>query len=347
MSFPRYPAYKDSGVAWLGDVPTHWGVTPVRRIIKGLEQGWSPECYARSAEPDEWGVLKSGCVNRGIYNDGENKALPEILAPLPQYEVRAGDVLMSRASGSPELVGSTAYVRSTRVRLMLSDKVFRIRLQSSVYPQFFVWALNSRPLRGQIERAISGAEGLANNLPQSSLRALAIPVPPLPEQHVIAGFLDRETLRIDALVAEQERLIELLREKRQAVVAHIITKGLDPTVPMKDSELAWLAHVPAHWTRVRLKALFRQEKRQDFPGLPVLSVYRDYGVIFKDSRTDNINKTPEDLSSYQLVRPGDLVVNKMKACFSGLSNDGFNPVAKYGSRDGFVSLYIIQTYITK
>jgi type I restriction enzyme S subunit len=133
------------------------------------------------------------------------------------------------------------------------------------------------------------------------------------EQRSIVAFCAVEAAKIDALVAEQERLIELLKEKRQIVISHAVTKGLNPAAPMKDSGIEWLGQVPAHWSALRLRWLYRQQKRQGFQHLPVLSVYRDYGVILKDSRSDNINKTPEDVSAYQLVAPGDLVVNKMKA----------------------------------
>lgn len=151
------------------------------------------------------------------------------------------------------------------------------------------------------------------NLSQDQFRAFEFPRPQLPEQAAIAAFLDRETAKIDALVAEQEKLIALLKEKRQAVISHAVTKGLDPTAPMKDSGIEWLGEVPAHWRLGKLKHLFRLTKRQDHPDMPVLSVYRDYGVIEKASRTDNINKTPDDLSLYQVVSKGHLVINKMKA----------------------------------
>ena len=129
---------KDSGVEWLGEVPAHWEVRALRRVISAIEQGWSPECYAREAEEQEWGVLKAGCVNGGTFQPAENKALPPELAPEESYEVRAGDVLMSRASGSPELVGSTALVTTTRPRLMLSDKIFRLKLSEAICAPFFV-----------------------------------------------------------------------------------------------------------------------------------------------------------------------------------------------------------------
>jgi type I restriction enzyme S subunit len=107
--------------------------------------------------------------------------------------------------------------------------------------------------------------------------------------------------------------MELLKEKRQAVISHAVTKGLNPRAPMKPSGIEWLGDVPAHWEAARLRHLFKLEKRQDQSGKQVLSCYRDFGVIAKDSRDDNMNKTPEDLSLYQLVNREDLVVNKMKA----------------------------------
>jgi type I restriction enzyme S subunit len=117
---------KDSGVEWLGEVPEHWEVLQTRRVLVDMEQGKSPECESRSADIHEWGVLKTGCVNNGIYNSEENKFLPENISPFTQFEVKNGDVLMSRASGSVDLIGSVAYVHETRAKLLLSShtKVF-------------------------------------------------------------------------------------------------------------------------------------------------------------------------------------------------------------------------------
>jgi type I restriction enzyme, S subunit len=103
------------------------------------------------------------------------------------------------------------------------------------------------------------------------------------------------------------------RSGRQAVISHAVTKGLDPNAPMKNSGVEWLGKVPAHWRVTRIRRMFRFVKRQEQAQLTILSVYRDFGVIDKASREDNNNKTPEDLSLYQTVKPGDLVINKMKA----------------------------------
>ena len=227
MSFPRYPEYKDSGADWLGEVPVHWEVRALRRVIAAIEQGWSPECYAREAEEQEWGVLKAGCLNGGVLRPSENKALPPELSPEVAYEVRVGDVLMSRASGSPELVGSTALVQATRERIMLSDKIFRLKLNESIDAAFFVAALNSRPLRVQIENALSGGNGMANNLPQSSLLTFVMAVPPRAEQATITEFLERETTRLDALMAEARIAIALMQERRTALISAAVTGQID------------------------------------------------------------------------------------------------------------------------
>lgn len=223
---PKAPM-KDSGVEWLGEVPSHWEVLPLRRAIFRFEQGWSPECHAVPAEEFEWGVLKAGCVNNGRYNENENKTLPEGVDPIMSLEVAPGDLLMSRASGSPELVGSAALVSATRGRLMLSDKIFRIRTHARTDSSFLAYALNARFMRVQIERAISGADGLANNLPQSAIKTFSIALPPLEEQVPIVLRLGSELEQLDALLLSGQDSVELLLERRAALIAAAVTGQID------------------------------------------------------------------------------------------------------------------------
>ena len=318
MTLRRYERYKDSGVEWLGHVPADWEVFQLRRVIVRIEQGWSPECESRPAEEGEWGVLKTGCVNGGRFNPLENKALPSHLEAAPELEVATGDLLMSRASGSPELVGSTALVTQTPTRLLLSDKTFRLHVNQRVHKDFLAWCLASRPLRAQIECAISGAAGLANNLPQSSLLEFVAPFPSSREQRAIAAYLDRETAKIDTLIADQQRLIHLLTEKHQAASADAVTKGVIPAAPMKHSGVEWLGDVPAHWEVSRLKfvALVQTgvakgkdntgKATVDVPYLRVANVQDGY-LNLEDVSTIEIPVT--DLPRYEL-RAGDVLMNE-------------------------------------
>ncbi|HDR9316135.1 restriction endonuclease subunit S [Burkholderia vietnamiensis] len=218
---------KNSGVEWFEAVPEHWTVCTLRRVVLKIEQGWSPECDNRPADDGEWGVLKTGCVNGGVFNAAENKALPDALEPAPALEIRDGDLLMSRASGSPKLVGSAAYITNPPPRLMLSDKIFRLHLRDWVVPRFLAATFTSAVLRLQIEKSISGAEGLANNLPQSNLKGFWIVVPPRKEQEEIVAFVDTETAKLDALKTDAERAIDLLKERRKALISAAVTGKID------------------------------------------------------------------------------------------------------------------------
>ena len=152
------------------------------------------------------------------------------------------------------------------------------------------------------------------------LRNLAVPLPPLPEQVAIGFFLERETAKIDALVADYRALIELLQEKRQAVISHAVTEGLDPTVPMKDSGVEWLGKVPRHWDVVRLAELLREANDTGEEDLPILTVSIHHGVSDKEYDESELERKvtrSDDRSTYKTVRPGDLVYNMMRAWQGG------------------------------
>jgi type I restriction enzyme S subunit len=258
MKYSAYPAYKDSGVEWLGDIPQHWKTKRVKHCLQSIEQGWSPSCENRIAEDDEWGVLKVGCVNGAEFNPNENKALPTDLEPRPELEIKPGDVLMSRAN-TRELVGSTSVIKSVRPRLLLCDKLYRLKVNISVVnPDYLVLSLGSTIARFQMEQDATGASGSMQNIGQEDVQNIVLPLADLEEQFAIASFLNHETAKIDALIAKKERLIELLQEKHTAIISHAVTKGLDPTVQMKDSGVEWLGKIPTHWEKTRIKYALHQ-----------------------------------------------------------------------------------------
>lgn len=281
MSFPRYPEYKNSGVEWLGAVPAHWEVKRIKRLVATLEQGWSPQCEGFPVQSDdEWGVLKVGCVNGGVFRPEENKALPPELEPVPALGLAAGDLLISRAN-TRELVGGAAIVLQAYPRLMLCDKLYRIRLHpAACVPTYLASYLGTAQVRSQIELAATGASSSMLNIGQSTILELETPVPPLSEQTAITTFLDHETAKIDTLVAEQEKLIALLQEKRQAAISHAVTKGLDPNAPMKDSGVEWLGEVPAHWEALTLRRCAVAVQTGGTPSAEALIESLDEGFVW-------------------------------------------------------------------
>jgi type I restriction enzyme S subunit len=239
---------KPSGADWLGDVPEHWQLQRLRTLVARIEQGVSPQAEAGLAAHDQWGVLKSGCVNRGIFRDTEHKRLPAGFPFDPSLQVQLGDVIVSRASGSPELVGSVALVDKLRYRVILSDKTFRLVFTHPTFARFFVDAMNSRYWRSQVEQAISGAEGLANNLPLAALKDFLLLVPPEDEASHIVEVLRQHLEKLGRSISSAERQLVLVREYRTRLTADLVTGKLDvreaaaalPSEPpdMEPSELA-------------------------------------------------------------------------------------------------------------
>lgn len=218
---------KDSGIDWLGSIPAHWEITNVRKLVTRIEQGWSPQCESRPADPDEWGVTKVGCVNGGWFRETENKALPTEAKPRSEYEICAGDLLMSRAN-TRTLLGSTALVRDVRPRLLLSDKLYRIRYKSNVVlPEYLEYALSSNPVRFQLERSATGASDSMQNISQNAVHRVILAVAPLTEQRTI---IDRTRDQIERVLKLEDSIraqTKTLREYRQALITAAVTGQLD------------------------------------------------------------------------------------------------------------------------
>jgi type I restriction enzyme S subunit len=220
-------ALKPSGLPWLGEIPAHWEVRRLRTLVDRIDQGISPLAEGFLAEGASWGVLKAGCVNRGVFRETEHKKLAKSFEIDPAIVVKVGDVLVSRACGSPQLVGSVGKVEALNYRLILSDKTFRPVFRYFVDVDFIVSAMNSRYYRDQVEQAISGAEGLANNLPLSSLRDFQFAIPPRQEAQEISAYLRERVRRFDNIINRTEREIALLREYSTCLIADVVTGKLD------------------------------------------------------------------------------------------------------------------------
>jgi type I restriction enzyme, S subunit len=219
---------KDSGVEWLGLVPEHWEVRRVKSIVNSIEQGWSPQCETTPANTfDEWAVLKVGCVNTGSFDPFENKALPADLEPQPSLVVNEGDLLISRAN-TRDLVGRAAVVDRYFPKLMLCDKLYRLRLSTDLCcPSFLGLFLGTPQARGQVEISATGASSSMLNIGQATILEMPLPVPPLQEQREILQHVADATKAHDALSQNAIRSIQLLQERRSALVSAAVTGKID------------------------------------------------------------------------------------------------------------------------
>lgn len=250
MSFPRYPAYKDSGVEWLGEVPEHWEVVRLKQACEVF-----PSNVDKHSRDDEPPVLLCNYTdvyyNEKITQDMAFMSATATPEQIARFTLKAGDTIITKDSETADDIAISAYVPRDLTGVVCGYHLSMIRPRSAVCGAFVKRLFDSGYLKSKVAVAANGLTRVG--LGQYAIDNLEVPLPPEAEQVLVSSFLDDETAKIDALVAEQERLIELLKEKRQAVISHAVTKGLDPSVPMKDSGVEWLGEVPAHWEVMPLK----------------------------------------------------------------------------------------------
>ncbi|MFI3184621.1 MAG: restriction endonuclease subunit S, partial [Methylococcaceae bacterium] len=247
MSFQRYPSNKDSGVEWLGEVPEHWEVRRLKSIIEEpLKYGAN-----ESAELDDRTLPRfvriTDIDSAGGLRDDTFKSLPVEIAE--QYLLKEGDILLARSGAT---VGKSFIYSAQWGTACFAGYLIRARLKHTIcLPRWLYYFCQTKGYWGYVVGC--QIQATIQNVSAEKYANLYLPFPQISEQTQIAAFLDRETKKIDELVAEQRRLMELLKEKRQAVISHAVTKGLNPKAPMKSSGIEWLGDVPEHWEVKRLK----------------------------------------------------------------------------------------------
>lgn len=258
MSFPTYPAYNDSGVEWLGEVPEHWAILSLKRSVDGCTNGlWGDEPDGEN----DLAVIRVADFDRATRRVGLDKLTYRSVTQKERASrlLQSGDLLIEKSGGGEKTLVGCVVLFEHEFQAITSNFVARMRSLPSFDSGFLCYAFDSL-YQGKVNfPAIKQTTGI-QNLDSESYLQERFCFPTLAEQTQIARFLDHETARIDALIEEQQRLVELLKEKRQAVISHAVTKGLDPTVPMKDSCVEWLGEVPAHWNVIRLGQNIRTRK---------------------------------------------------------------------------------------
>lgn len=230
--YKAYTEYKDSGVEWLGDIPSHWNVAKTMRYFK-IAMGQT--------------ILKEQLEDDGewpVYSATEGNSYFGYVSS-PQVKLSVGDLVIPARGNS---IGSVKLVsgKSTTTQTTIYCK----HLTQAIYPAFAYYFM-----LGNRENLFWFTQTAIPQITVEEVGCNPILLPTYEEQGVVASFLDRETAKIDNLIEKQQQLIELLKEKRQAVISHAVTKGLNPDVPMKDSGVEWLGDVPEHWELVPLKYL--------------------------------------------------------------------------------------------
>lgn len=209
-------------------MPEHWLTKKIKFNITKIYQGWSPQCESFPVvDGKSWAVVKVGCVNKGEFNPLQNKKLPDELEPQKKYTIMKGDVLISRANAK-EWVGSAAVPQTDYPNLLLCDKIYCLKInRKKASPDFIAYFLSSGKVRKEIEIAATGTSSSMLNIGQNTILDMPISQPSLSEQIEIVNMIKQETKKISELISEVKNSIDLLKERRTALISAAVTGKID------------------------------------------------------------------------------------------------------------------------
>jgi type I restriction enzyme S subunit len=251
MKWPPYPEYKDSGVEWLGKSPVHWDVHKLKHIAS--VQFSNVDKHTVEGEQS----VRLCNYTDVYYNDYITPDLDFVRATatpteIAKFKLKKSDVIVTKDSETWDDIAVPAYVVMDSSDLVCGYHLAQIRPNPRVVDgEYLFRSFCTGRINHQFQVAATGV--IRYGLGKYGLDNALFFVPPVDEQHAIAAFLDRETGRIDALIARKQRQIELLQEKHAALISHAVTKGLDPAASMKDSGIEWLGKIPARWEIAQLR----------------------------------------------------------------------------------------------
>lgn len=347
--YKAYPEYKDSGIESLDTIPKMWSIKKLKYIF---------EIKKRIAGKIGFDVLS--VTQKGIKIKDIESGEGQLSMDYSKYQrVYSGEFAMNHM----DLL--TGYVDISNYDGVTSPdyRVFAVRDKHSFYSRYYLYLLQDGYKQRRFFHLGQGSAHLGRwRLPTEAFNEIVYPCPSLTEQIYIASFLDHETAKIDNLIEKQQQLIELLKEKRQAVISHAVTKGLNPDVPMKDSGVEWLGEVPAHWKLIKFSHCVSirsgQVDPRKFP-------YCDYWLIAPnhivsgEGRIINLETAKDqgaDSGKY-LCRTGEVIYSKIrpalvKACLSPsdtvLCSADMYPMTSYnGLTNKFLLLYLLSDVFTR
>lgn len=314
MSFRKYAEYKESGVEWLGEVPKHWEVSLLKRryqvtLGKMLKSNQtSPneteEFYLRAANI-HWRGVDTTDVKRMWFTPEEKNKL----------KLCKGDLLVSEGGD----VGRSALWNDEIEGCYIQNSINRIRAREDADTRFLFYWMYFIKHADYIDMICNKAT--IAHFTVEKVEATPCVYPPLEEQKQIAAFLDKETTKIDTLIDKQEQLITLLQEKRQAIISHVVTRGLNPNVKMKDSGIEWLGEVPAHWVVTQIKYVAQiNPSKSELKTIPLDTpvTFLPMESIGETGRLDIRNSKPlsEVVSAgYTYLAENDVIIAKITPCF--------------------------------
>ncbi len=310
----RYSEYKDSGIYYIPLIPSSWNVLKGKILFKEEKRPIRQQDEIVTCFRDGQVTLRK---NRRL--EGFTNSLKEI-----GYKgIRKGDLVIHNMDAFAGAIGvSDSDGKGTPVYAVCTP------IREDVNQYYYCFLLRFLAKIGFIQSLAKGIRERSTDFRYGDFKELLLPVPSRAEQDAIVRYLDAATSKIDKAIVMQQKMIDLLNERKQIIIQNAVTKGLDENVEMKDSGVEWIGMIPKHWGLYPLRKYLNVNSKRNMPNAQLLSVTREEGVIVRntESKEENHNFIPDDLSNYKYVRKGQFVINKMKSWQGSYGVSNFNGI---------------------
>ena len=315
MKYKKYPSYKDSGIDWLGEIPSEWKITRLGNVSSISASGIDKKINKDEKEIKIINFTDIHKAKNFILNSSkEYMIVTTSLDKKNKHQVKKGDLIFTPSSETINDIGISALVNEELLETSFSYHVLRCNFTIDINHEYKKYLTNNTYCLAQFSSKARGTT--RQTLSRDDFRTLYLSLPPIREQQQIANFLDKATAKIDTLREKQTKQIGLLKEKRQAVISHAVTKGINPNVPMKDSGVEWLGEIPEHWEVSKLKFYTNVKGRIGFRGYTKDDlVSKEEGALVIGASEMNNNakleiKKPQYISWYKYYESPEIILNQ-------------------------------------
>ena len=312
--YQKYPAYKDSGVEWIGEIPEHWEVKPVRHVFK-IYSGSTP----KSGEEIFWDGDIVWLTPEDLGNN-QQKYISESRRKITEEGYKSCGTSLAKANSiALSTRAPIGHIALSTVAACCNQGCRILEPEKGYSDYWYYTMVSAKPIIQSLGQGSTFME-----LPRQSLAGFKLPVPPLEEQQAIASFLDMKTAQIDELISKKELLLNKLAEKRTAIITQAVTNGIDPSVSMKKSGISWIGEIPEHWEEKRLKDITscndeslaeNTESQYEIKYIDISSVNMNEGIINKETLL--FEKAPS--RARRIVRHGDTIVSTVRTYLKAIA----------------------------
>lgn len=290
----KYESYKDSGVGWIGKIPSHWSCVPFRRIAK-------VQCnLVRPSENLTMFQISPDSIEKNSGKIIKTRTVEEAKVDSDNHRFYKGQILYSKIRPLLNKVTIAPYDG-----LCSADMYPISTIENTEYVMYYML---SEAFLSSVKNIVADRVKMPK-INQDELKNTDFVIPPFSEQQVMVDYLKDKTLKIEQYVSARERERELFDSLKQSEIANIVTKGLNPNVRMKDSGIPWIGNIPEHWTTRKIKFLFKERSEKGYPNEPVLCATQKYGVIPQSMYENRVVVVNKGLEGLKLVKEGDFVIS--------------------------------------